>query len=152
MSRLGRFRRLIVAAALSGPIVFLVAAPAAADRRHDDGYGSRHRHHGHHDRHRGHHRGHHRGGVSGLFVFDFSPPPPRRVYAPPHRVYAKPPVVYQAPPPVVYRAPPPVSYQAAPQNYCREYTMTTMVGGRPVEAYGTACMQPDGSWRIVSMN
>jgi hypothetical protein len=28
----------------------------------------------------------------------------------------------------------------------REYTTTVRVGGRNVEAYGTACLQPDGSW------
>lgn len=29
----------------------------------------------------------------------------------------------------------------------REYTTTVRVGGRNVEAYGTACLQPDGSWK-----
>ncbi len=29
----------------------------------------------------------------------------------------------------------------------REYQTTVIVGGREVEAYGTACLQPDGSWR-----
>lgn len=28
----------------------------------------------------------------------------------------------------------------------REYQSTVIVGGREVEAYGTACLQPDGSW------
>lgn len=31
-------------------------------------------------------------------------------------------------------------------QYCREYTQTVYIGGRAVEAYGTACQQPDGSW------
>ncbi len=146
MSRHGWFCRLILAVALSGPLV-VVADPAAAGRRHDDWYGRRHDHHRHYDRHHRHRR-HHGSGLSGLFVFDFGPPPP-----PPRRVYVQPPpVIYQAPPPVLYQAPPPVVYRAPPQAYCREYTTTMMVGGRPVETYGTACMQPDGSWRIVSMN
>ncbi len=34
-------------------------------------------------------------------------------------------------------------------TYCREYTTRASVGGRTQEAYGTACRQPDGSWRIV---
>ncbi len=34
-------------------------------------------------------------------------------------------------------------------QYCREYQQTVTVGGRSEQAYGTACMQPDGSWRIV---
>lgn len=29
----------------------------------------------------------------------------------------------------------------------REYQTTVFVGGREVDAYGTACLQPDGSWR-----
>jgi hypothetical protein len=28
----------------------------------------------------------------------------------------------------------------------REYQMKVIVGGRQVDAYGTACLQPDGSW------
>ncbi|MGB5440385.1 MAG: hypothetical protein WBN90_12150 [Gammaproteobacteria bacterium] len=28
----------------------------------------------------------------------------------------------------------------------REYQMKVIVGGRSVDAYGTACLQPDGSW------
>ncbi|MEX2616665.1 MAG: RT0821/Lpp0805 family surface protein [Alphaproteobacteria bacterium] len=33
--------------------------------------------------------------------------------------------------------------------YCREYQQTVSVGGRMEEAYGTACRQPDGSWKIL---
>jgi hypothetical protein len=29
----------------------------------------------------------------------------------------------------------------------REYQTTVIVGGREVDAYGTACLQPDGSWQ-----
>lgn len=29
----------------------------------------------------------------------------------------------------------------------REYQTTVIVGGREVDAYGTACLQPDGSWK-----
>ncbi len=32
---------------------------------------------------------------------------------------------------------------------CREFTMTADVGGKPQKMYGTACRQPDGSWKIV---
>lgn len=38
----------------------------------------------------------------------------------------------------------------AGQRYCREYTKSVRVGGDLQSAYGTACMQPDGSWEIVS--
>jgi surface antigen len=33
-------------------------------------------------------------------------------------------------------------------EYCREYQTTVNVGGKTESAYGTACRQPDGSWRI----
>lgn len=35
-------------------------------------------------------------------------------------------------------------------EYCREYNRQVMVGGRWVDAYGTACLRPDGSWEIVA--
>ncbi|MEZ5560544.1 MAG: RT0821/Lpp0805 family surface protein [Pseudomonadales bacterium] len=31
---------------------------------------------------------------------------------------------------------------------CREFTLQARVGGSPEQVYGTACRQPDGSWRI----
>jgi surface antigen len=34
-------------------------------------------------------------------------------------------------------------------GYCREFQQTVRVGGRSRQAYGTACREPDGSWRIV---
>lgn len=34
-------------------------------------------------------------------------------------------------------------------EYCREFQQTITVGGKTEQAYGTACRQPDGSWRIV---
>jgi surface antigen len=33
---------------------------------------------------------------------------------------------------------------------CREYTMKAVVGGRPDNVYGTACRQPDGSWKVMN--
>ena len=35
-------------------------------------------------------------------------------------------------------------------HYCREYQQTITVSGRTELAYGTACKQPDGTWKIVS--
>lgn len=49
--------------------------------------------------------------------------------------------------------PPPVTPQyptTAQMNPClqeREYRTKIMVGGKEAEGYGTACLQPDGSWR-----
>ena len=34
-------------------------------------------------------------------------------------------------------------------SYCREFHQTVSIGGRNEQAYGVACRQPDGSWRIV---
>lgn len=33
---------------------------------------------------------------------------------------------------------------------CREYQTTVTVGGKTEQAYGTACQQPDGSWKVMS--
>ncbi len=42
------------------------------------------------------------------------------------------------------------TYQQPNGQYCREYQTTIHVGGRVENAYGTACREPDGTWRIVS--
>ena len=42
---------------------------------------------------------------------------------------------------------PPASYSAPVCLQKREYRTRVMVGGREVDAWGTACLQPDGSWR-----
>ena len=34
-------------------------------------------------------------------------------------------------------------------EYCREFQQTVTIGGRAENAYGVACRQPDGAWRIV---
>jgi len=34
-------------------------------------------------------------------------------------------------------------------EYCREYETTINVGGKSEKAFGTACRQPDGTWRIM---
>lgn len=34
-------------------------------------------------------------------------------------------------------------------EYCREYQTTVNVGGQSQSAYGTACRQPDGSWKMI---
>jgi hypothetical protein len=83
----------------------------------------------------------------GLPLF-FAPPV---VYAPPPAYYAPPPpppVVY-APPPPAYYAPPTAAPAAASGQQCREYQSTAMINGQPQQTVGTACLQPDGTWRIV---
>lgn len=34
-------------------------------------------------------------------------------------------------------------------NYCREFYQTVSIAGKNEEAYGVACRQADGTWRIV---
>ncbi len=43
----------------------------------------------------------------------------------------------------------PGKYEKRGGTYCREFTQVVNVGGRSEKAYGTACRQPDGSWKIV---
>lgn len=33
--------------------------------------------------------------------------------------------------------------------YCREFQQTVTIGGKTQQAYGTACRQPDGTWKVV---
>lgn len=42
------------------------------------------------------------------------------------------------------------TYQNASGQYCREYQHTITVDGKQERGHGTACRQPDGSWKIVS--
>ncbi|MER2520738.1 MAG: glycine zipper 2TM domain-containing protein [Bdellovibrionales bacterium] len=52
---------------------------------------------------------------------------------------------YVAPP-----APPPAIYvDDTSGSYCREYSQQIRIGNQVQESYGTACMQPDGSWKIT---
>lgn len=42
------------------------------------------------------------------------------------------------------------TYQdAASGGYCREFEQTVTVGGERQRGFGTACRQPDGTWRVV---
>jgi surface antigen len=40
------------------------------------------------------------------------------------------------------------TYESA-EGPCREYSLDAEIGGKTEQVYGTACRQPDGSWRIV---
>lgn len=42
------------------------------------------------------------------------------------------------------------TYYESDGTPCREYTTTVNVGGEEQSAYGTACRQADGSWKIVN--
>jgi len=51
---------------------------------------------------------------------------------------------YVAPP-----APPPTYIDQNEGTYCRPYSQEIRIDGKIMESYGTACLQPDGTWRIV---
>ncbi len=65
-----------------------------------------------------------------------------------------PPVYYYPPPPVVYYypapayAPPVAAGPSQPQQTCHEYRTTAIIDGKPQTLVGTACLQPDGTWRM----
>ena len=40
------------------------------------------------------------------------------------------------------------TYQTSSGKYCREYQTSITIGNQTQNGYGTACRQPDGSWRI----
>lgn len=42
------------------------------------------------------------------------------------------------------------TYRLSSGQYCREYQQDITVGGQLQRAYGTACRQRDGSWKIVN--
>jgi surface antigen len=42
------------------------------------------------------------------------------------------------------------TYQLASGQYCREYRQDITIGNEKHETYGTACRQPDGTWKIES--
>ncbi len=41
------------------------------------------------------------------------------------------------------------TYRTDNGQYCREYQTDIIVDGKHDKAYGTACRQPDGSWKMV---
>jgi hypothetical protein len=122
----------------------LIAAAFALGAVGESAYaGGRHRHHD---------------DASGFFSFGFSSPaygyydpypyapaytyPP--AYEPPYDPYDDEPMYYDD-----------GSYQSSPSrsddgSYCREFQTTIVIDGRPERAFGTACLQPDGSWAVVN--
>jgi surface antigen len=39
--------------------------------------------------------------------------------------------------------------QTSDGKYCREFQQEVVIGGETEQAFGTACRQPDGSWKIL---
>lgn len=49
-----------------------------------------------------------------------------------------------------YTVTPTRTYAADTGAPCREFTLNANVGGQPDQVAGTACRQPDGSWRVIN--
>ena len=121
------------------PAVLLVSVPvgsAFADRdRHDRGW--------RHESPRRQHVSRPRTVVS----FNFRHPS----YYHPRSYYHAPRVVYVPQPQVIYLND---NNSRAVDNddgrYCREYQSVARIGGTSRQTYGTACLEPDGSWEIQS--
>lgn len=48
-----------------------------------------------------------------------------------------------------YRVTPVKNVTHKDNKYCREYRTTADIAGKQQQIYGTACRQPDGSWKVV---
>lgn len=99
------------------------------------------------DRHHYKHSHYHRSSPSySNFSINFGTPVYRHRYAEP-RYY---PVVYHQPVVIQQPAIQQISFSNPYDegNYCREYQAVSIIAGRRQSTYGTACMQPDGSWQI----
>ncbi len=106
------------------------------------------------------------GGPRGSLAFGFGGYAPyypgyyAPAYYPYPAYYAPPPTVVYAPQPapVVYSQPaPPMSANQTSPTYtdsngqtCREYQSTALIDGHHQSTYGTACLQPDGTWRVMN--
>lgn len=88
----------------------------------------------------GWHRNHYGFWRGNSFVFDFRPVPIATT-------------AYYTPIQPTYIAPVGAGVSQASytdDRYCREYQAKTLIGNRTQNSYGTACMQPDGSWEIIN--
>jgi surface antigen len=79
---------------------------------------------------------------------NYQPAPSYPVAAPYPQASAQP--VYYPPQQPVYVQQAPVAVQQNSANYCREVQYQGTVNNQPANLYGTACRQPDGTWRLVN--
>ena len=146
--RLKSFVRTGCVYALAAILIASLASPSFAGERH------RHRH-GHH------HQGYATATMAGLGMLSLMLSRPKVDYYwypgwMPMSIYRQPPTVHVVPQVryVVRPTPPPrIAHDRQLTTLppgclmIREYQTRVIIGGREVEAYGDACMQPDGSWR-----
>jgi len=122
-----------------------LVVPAASKQRHMSGQkfkrGNRHTfRRGHRFRHRRH---------SFAFVFPYYYPYyGYRRYRRYDYPYAPPPAYTQTAPSYAQPAEPAPAPTPEQESYCREIIMDVVIDGVEQQAYGTACREPDGSWKI----
>ena len=107
-------------------------------------YRHRHWHHHHYHRHYYRHHYHHRHGVR-LWI-DLRPYPGGWVALPAERGEYR---VWTPSVQVVQPERSEAIEQSPQEPYCREFQRDVIIDGKSERAYGTACLQPDGSWKIV---
>ncbi len=128
-----------IAAGLALAVLLFAPQGAQAGVSFHFGYGGYSGHHGYGYRHYGYpYYGYRRYGYRhfqyrryGYPTYEYDEP----AYSPPPAAAAP---VQQAP------------ARSQPEPYCREYTREIVIDGETQTAYGTACMQADGSWRLVN--
>jgi len=104
---------------------------------HNQGRGWKHGHHKNHWRH-DNHWGHHDRPRTTVFFSSYYPVVSQPVY------YSQP--IYLQPHQMMLGQQ--VAYNSG--EFCREYQSLVTVGGLRQNSFGTACLQPDGSWRVVN--
>ena len=72
---------------------------------------------------------------------------PLPAYTQPAPSYAQP----AEPAPTAQPAEPAPAPTPEQESYCREVIMDVVIGGVEQQAYGTACREPDGSWKIKNL-
>lgn len=83
----------------------------------------------------------------------YYPPRAAVVVWAPAPIYPAYPAYPVAPAPVaepVIQAVPGPEFRDETGRYCREYQRAVVINGQTQQVYGTACLMPDGAWRIVS--
>lgn len=142
-------RQKVALGALTGLLLTTTATAGERYYRYDDHYSYRgYNNHHYYDRHHHHKHRHHKkhngdgkliagllvGALVGYAIFDSQRQPQQQ----PAQRYDEP------------RYVPRVEQLSGPVEQClqtREYQARVTINGEEVDAYGTACLQPDGSWK-----
>ncbi len=142
-------RRFVFPTAVISAFTAVLLSSGAAHADPIRGHGHQYHHGG------GYHHGYHH--PHSNFVLNISSGPafyPRPFYHHPRPFYYPPRVIHET---IVYGSPtsyyPRDRFEEADDEdgrYCREFQKEIVVGGRIRNGYGRACMQPDGSWEVVS--